>query len=118
MTGVAKDAARTYRPRRHEHGIIGAAAGVGLTVFGWSGRFVEFSGLRDYGPEVKVRDLEDAGMMVLPVDRNVVSPAGEDVVETGGWLRPRLWGGQSVRSGHAPSPGRWFALGKAPVPER
>ncbi len=99
-------------------GIIGAAAGVGLTVHGWSGRFVEFGGLRDYGPEVRVRDLEDAGMMVLPIDRNVVAPAGEDVVETAGWLRPRLWGGRPCVPVTLLSPGRWFALGKAPVPER
>jgi len=90
----------------------------GLTAHGWSGRFVEYGGLRDYGAATTVRELEDAGMMVLPIDRNVVSPRDDDVVETGGWLRPRLWGGRPCVPVTLLSPGRWFALGKAPVPER
>ena len=98
-------------------GIIGAAAGIGLTVWGWSGRFVEYGGLRDYPQEVTVGELERAGMFVLPVDRNVVAPKEDDVVDTAGWLRPRLWGGAPAVPVTLLSAGRWFALGKAPIPE-
>ena len=98
-------------------GIIGAAAGVGLTAWGWSGRFIEFGGLRDYPLEVDVRALEDAGMLVLPVDRNVVFPGLDDLVDTGGWLRPRLWGGVPSVPVTLTAPGRWLAWGKQQVPE-
>jgi len=98
-------------------GIIGAAAGIGLTANGWSGRFVEYGGLRDFPAEVTVGDLERAGMRVLPVDRNVVAPHRNDVVNTAGWLRPRLWGGCPAVPVTLLAPGRWFALGKSPVPE-
>jgi len=98
-------------------GIIGAAAGIGLTANGWSGRFVEYGGLRDYPAEVTVGDLERAGMRVLPVDRNVVAPHHSDVVNTAGWLRPRLWGGCPAVPVTLLSPGRWFALGKSQVPQ-
>ncbi|MDZ4180891.1 MAG: hypothetical protein U1E29_16945 [Coriobacteriia bacterium] len=98
-------------------GIIGAAAGVGLTAAGWSGRFVEFGGLRDYGEEVEVRTLEAAGMLVVPVDRNTVTPRHEDTVVTYGWLRPRLWGGRPVVPVMHAGAARWDAIGKGPSGE-
>jgi hypothetical protein len=96
-------------------GIIGAAAGAGLTAWGWCGRFVEYGNgmrLRDFAPEVDVASLEAHGMRVLPVDRNVVSPRPTDIVETAGWLRPRLWGGMPSVPVTLLSPGRWLAFGK------
>ena len=72
-----------------EDGIIGAAAGVGLTSWGWSGRFVEYGGgrrLRDWGDEALIGDIEAEGLLVLPVDRNVVSPKPGDTLDTQGWL--------------------------------
>ncbi|MDZ4169651.1 MAG: hypothetical protein U1E26_08350 [Coriobacteriia bacterium] len=95
-------------------GIIGAAAGVGLTAWGWSGRFVEFGRLRDHPAEVTVGELEAAGMLVLPVDRNVVSPKLGDIVETADWLRPRLWGGRPAVPVMFASENRWLAIGKQP----
>jgi len=95
-------------------GIIGAAAGVGLTAWGWSGRFVEYRGLRDWAPEEDVASLEDTGMLVVPVDRNVVMPKHGDVVETISWLRPRLWGGRPVVPVALVDEGRWRVLGKEP----
>jgi hypothetical protein len=85
---------------------------------GWSGRFVEFGRLRDYPDEVTVGELEGANMLVLPVDRNVVSPTTDDVVDTAGWLRPRLWGGVPAVPVTLLETGRWFALGKAGSPFR
>jgi tRNA(Ile2) C34 agmatinyltransferase TiaS len=98
-----------------DDGIIGAAAGVGLTAWGWSGRFLEYGNgtrLRDFGAEVEVAQLERQGMLVLPVDRNVVSPRPTDVVDTGSWLRPRLWGGKASVPVTLVRPGRWLAFGK------
>jgi len=77
-------------------GIIGAAAGVGLTVHGWGGRFIEFGRLRDFPEKVLVSDLERSGITAVSADRNAQVPAPEDVIDTKGWLRPRLWGGRPV----------------------
>ncbi len=75
-------------------GIIGAAAGVGLTAYGWGGRFIEFGRLRDFPDKIPVSDLEQAGIAVVSIDRDAQIPSPEDVVDTKGWLRPRLWGGK------------------------
>jgi hypothetical protein len=72
-------------------GIIGAAAGVGLTAYGWGGRFIEFKKLRDFPDKVPVSMLEAAGIVVVSVDRDALVPGTEDLVDTKGWLRPRLW---------------------------
>jgi len=115
-------------------GIIGAAAAVGLTAAGWSGRFIElkfsaessgkvtilngnkstrarsltplqvaengsaggFNGLRDLPDRVRVGDLAARGIRVVSLDRDAVVPGEADVVDTRGWLRPRLWGGGAV----------------------
>ena len=77
-------------------GIIGAAAAVGLTAEGWSGRFIEFNGLRDIPDQVRVGELAGRGIRVVSLDRDAVVPGEADVVDTRGWLRPRLWGGGAV----------------------
>jgi hypothetical protein len=77
-------------------GIIGAAAAVGLTAQGWGGRFIEFGRLRDFPETVRVSDLERSGIAVVSIDRDARFPPPEDVVDTKGWLRPRLWGGRPV----------------------
>jgi len=77
-------------------GIIGAAAAVGLTASGWSGRFLEFSGLRNFPDMVSVSDLNRNGIRVVSLDRDAMIPGPEDMVNTNGWLRPRLWGGKPV----------------------
>jgi hypothetical protein len=94
---AAMEAARGVHLSGHggtNGGIIGAAAGVGLTAGGWAGRFIEYGGLRDFADPAIVADLEAAGLVVLPIDRNVGVPKPTDTVDTSGWLRPRLWGGQ------------------------
>lgn len=77
-------------------GIIGAAAGVGLTLSGWGGRFIEFNHLRKFGRMVRVAELENHGIRVLPIDRNALVPGPSDQVDTRDWLRPRMWGGHPV----------------------
>ncbi len=54
-------------------GIIGAAAAVGLTAYGWGGRFIEFEKLRDFPSEVLVSDLEKVGIAVVSIDRDARS---------------------------------------------
>lgn len=94
-----------------QDGIIGAAAGVGLTLSGLSGRFIEFNGLRNFGRTVRVAELESHGIRVLSIDRNALVPGPDDLVDTSGWLRPRLWGGSPVLPMEALEFGSWGAMG-------
>jgi len=61
-------------------GIIGAAAAVGLTASGWSGRFIEYGKLREFPELVTVYELEMAGIRVVSVDRDTMLPGSDDVV--------------------------------------
>ena len=93
-------------------GIIGAAAAVGLTAYGWCGRFIEFGRLRDFPAEVSVSDLEKAGIIVVSVDRDAQTPASGDMINTDGWLRPRLWGGKPILPVMLNEKNLWESLGK------
>ena len=93
-------------------GIIGAAAAVGLTAHGWSGRFIEFGRLRDFPSAVSVEALSRAGIRVVSVERDAHVLVPEDIVETSGWLRPRLWAGQPVLPVAPADSGRWTSLGR------
>ena len=93
-------------------GIIGAAAALGLTAYGWSGRFIEFGELRKFPAAVSVEVLNRAGIHVVSVERDAQALAPDDVVETNGWLRPRLWGGTPVLPVQPGEAGRWESLGK------
>jgi len=92
-------------------GIIGAAAGVGLTLSGWSGRFIEFNDLRRFNREVRVKDLGNKGIQVLCIDRNALVPGPDDLVDTRNWLRPRLWGHRPVLPVRMAAMGQWRSLG-------
>jgi hypothetical protein len=93
-------------------GIIGAAAAVGLTASGWSGRLIEFGGLRGFPPIISVEALERAGINVISLGRDAEVPAPDDTVETFGWLRPRLFGGKAVLLIMAKGAHRWESIGK------
>ena len=98
-----------------EDGVIGAAAGVGLTAGGWAGRLIEYRvPLRGFADVLPVGEVEAAGMTVVPVDRNVMSPKPTDTLDTQGWLRPRLWGGRAVVPVVCTEPGLWTAIAKRP----
>jgi hypothetical protein len=92
-------------------GIIGAAAAVGLTAAGWSGRFIECRGLRDFPDRVRVAELEAQGIRVVSLDRDAVVPGGGETVDTHGWLRPRLWGGGAVLPVQRGQQGFWESIG-------
>jgi hypothetical protein len=94
-------------------GLIGAAAAVGLTRYGWCGRFIELGAMRSLPASVTVEALAALGIQTVSVDRDPLTPLAGDVVATGGWLRPSLWAGQPVLQVRADGPGRWVAaLGK------
>lgn len=95
-----------------DDGIIGATAAVGLTASGWSGRLIEFNGLRNFPDVVPVADLERSNMLVVSLDRNALVPSPEDLVHTKGWLRPRLWGNRAVVSVKVIASGIWESLGE------
>jgi len=77
-------------------GIIGALAAVGLTKYGWCGRFIEYGILRDLPASLRVHDLTDAGISVVSVDRDPLVPQPEDMVVDANWIRPSLWAGQPM----------------------
>ncbi|AOY58412.1 MULTISPECIES: hypothetical protein [Desulfococcus] len=77
-------------------GIIGAVAAVGLTLSGWSGRFIELRNLRDWPAQATVSELKDSGIETLSIDRDAKVPVPSDIVITNGWLRPRLIGHRPV----------------------
>ena len=99
-------------------GIIGALAAVGLTHQGWTGRYVEFGGLREIPQEVSVGDLAARGIRVAPLDRDATVPREADRVLHEGWLRPRLLGGVPVLPVTPEGPGCWrFADPRRRVPD-
>jgi hypothetical protein len=93
-------------------GIIGAAAAVGLTAHGWSGRFIEFGGLRSFPSIISVGSLEGAGIGVISLDRDAQVPAPDDLVDTSGWLRPHLLGGRAILPVMPKGPRLWESIGK------
>ena len=92
-------------------GIIGAAAAVGLTSSGWSGRFIEYSRLREFPDTLAVSALLQKNIQVVSVDRDACCPRPEDIVHTKGWLRPRLWGNTAVLPVKPAGVGLWESLG-------
>jgi tRNA(Ile2) C34 agmatinyltransferase TiaS len=92
-------------------GIIGAAAAVGLSASGWSGRFIEYGRLRNFPDVVPVSELEHSNILVASVDRDAKIPAPGDLVRTKDWLRPRLWGGRAVLLVMPKNEGLWEIVG-------
>jgi hypothetical protein len=69
---------------------------VGLTMLGWSGRFIEFGRLRDIPDVVKAGELEKLGMRVVGMEWDAMILSSDDLIDTGGWLRPKLMAGFPV----------------------
>jgi hypothetical protein len=93
-------------------GVIGAMASVGLTVWGWAGRCIEFAGLRSLPQKITVSALRDHGVLVVSVDRDALTPCDGDKVDTHGWCRPRLMGGKPVLLLNRMEDGTWHSLGR------
>jgi hypothetical protein len=77
-------------------GIIGATAAVGLTHWGWAGRYIELESLRHWPQQTTIAKLRAKGIGALSMDRNARMPGPDDVVMTNGWLRPRLIGKKPI----------------------
>lgn len=88
-------------------GIIGAAAAVGLTRFGWCGRFIEHGTLRALKTPMHIRDLNAAGIEAVSVDRDPAVPMPNDRLVGENWIRPSLWASKPVLQVRADSPGVW-----------
>ena len=88
-------------------GIIGAAASVGLTASGWSGRFIELNNLRNYPEKIKVFELRNNGIEVVSMNRDAKVPAPDDWVFTNGWIRPRLLGNRPIFFVYPKDEGQW-----------
>ena len=94
-------------------GIIGACAAVGLTKFGWCGRFIEYGSLRSLGESLRVKDLTDVGIQVLSIDRDPLVPLASDRLINTKWIRPSLWAGKPVLQVKSVETGVWeIAHGK------
>jgi tRNA(Ile2) C34 agmatinyltransferase TiaS len=93
-------------------GIIGAAAAVGLTALGWSGRFIEYGKLRDLPETLRVSELERLNILVVSLDRDGKVPAPGDPVHTRGWLRPMLWGNRPIVPVTPNGSGSWESVGR------
>ncbi len=109
----ALDAAQKIHLSGHggtNDGIIGAAAAVGLTHSGWSGRFIEWGELRAWSQCTTVANLREKGIQVVSVDRDAMVPAPNDTVLTNGWLRPRLLGYRPALLIKPVGPGLWENL--------
>jgi len=76
-------------------GIIGATAAVGLTSFGWCGRFIEYGRLRELG-DITVSDLQREGIGAVSVDRDPLVPLAHHRIINAKWIRPSLWNGTPV----------------------
>jgi hypothetical protein len=98
-----------------EDGVIGAAAGAGLTAGGWHGRLIEYVSelghLRDIPEPVKIAQLAIAGVTVVTLDRDAPAPLPDAPVHAGGWLRPRLWAARPVLPVQRDGDGGWLAVG-------
>ena len=87
-------------------GIIGAAAAVGLTRRGWSGRYIIWRNMRALPDPVSVAELAAEGVRTVSVDRDALVPRPDDLV-AGGWIRPAVLAGEPVLQVLADGPGRW-----------
>ena len=77
-------------------GLIGAAAAVGLTASGWSGRYIEFGNLRQYPEVMAVQAFMSRQIDVISTDRDARRPSPTDMVITNGWVRPHRLGHKPV----------------------
>lgn len=91
-------------------GMIGAAAGVGLTHRGNSGRYVEYLDVRDLPDITSVNSLISRNIQVMSVNRHAEIPKPEDKVLNHGSLRPRLMSGNVVVPVISSGPSEWSTI--------
>jgi hypothetical protein len=77
-------------------GVIGALAAVGLSAGGNAGRYVQMKGIKEIKGLVTVGALLGDTDIVSVVDESGRSLAAAEVVDSLGWIRPSLVGGEPV----------------------
>jgi tRNA(Ile2) C34 agmatinyltransferase TiaS len=93
--GAAREAAaRAGAHLSGQAGLIGAAAAVGLTLYGWSGRLLDYGDLRAMPDPISVGQLRALGVRAVAIDRSAKNLPPETLIHAGGGLSPRLWGGE------------------------
>lgn len=75
-----------------EDGVLGALAGVGLHRSGSDGFFLWMPGIRDLPQTMRHTDL----MATVPIDGVDGTPAPDDVIDLGDWVRPVWRDGRAV----------------------
>ncbi len=77
-------------------GIIGALAAVALTAGGNAGRYVLLPGIRDIDGMVTVGQLIKTTNIISVIDEKGQVIGDKEVIDSLGWIRPSLIGGQAV----------------------
>jgi hypothetical protein len=91
-------------------GLIGAAAAVGLTARGWSGRWASFAGLRGAACVMQVHELRALGVALASLETDAEAPGPNDRVMHG-WSEPLLVGRRAVLPLRRVGVGLWAAAG-------
>lgn len=77
-------------------GVIGALAAVGLRAQGNDGRYVDLPGIREVLGVVTVQHLMEMTAVAAVLDDHNRPLAGEELIDSQGWVRPTLVGGVPV----------------------
>lgn len=96
-------------------GIIGAAACVGLTHLGQSGRFVDYKSIRELPHITTYQDLLDTGIFAFSVNRHAEMIKPNDTIDNEGSLRPRLLHGRVVLPVINTGAGTWKTISEKAV---
>lgn len=91
-------------------GMIGAAAAVGLTWKGDSGRFVDWKDIRELPEITTVKEITERGISVISVNRHGEIPAPWEKVNNFGSLRPRLFSGRVILPVISDGEGCWNTI--------
>jgi tRNA(Ile2) C34 agmatinyltransferase TiaS len=77
-------------------GIIGATAGVGLTVLGESGRIIDYGDIRELPAITTVGEVRKRGIQVMSANRHAEFIPDNHLLDNQNSLRPHLFGGRLV----------------------
>lgn len=101
-----------------DDGVIGAAAAVGLTRWGYAGRFIEYGELRALPETVSVAELEALGIEVVSMAHDAPPLTRECRILARGKVRPRLIAGRPILPVRPGPDGVWrlLAYGRAEDP--
>jgi hypothetical protein len=95
---------------RKRLGAIGALAAVGLRGGGKDGRFIDLPSIRDLNGRVTAGNIRERTGVETVIDASGEPLDRDDLVETFGWLRPRLEDGKPVIHTVRSPEGRWWLL--------